>query len=615
MTSSARPSRRTITLTVYLVILAGVCVWTAVGGSILLLLVVVVAPALAVVRSRMALSASLALLLVVFAWTTLVVFIVSRYTRVPPILIVIGLAAVVGALCAIRLQRVGTTFTRSDTVDLAFTVTGALVWGAVIAVAAVIPGGSPISWAMTGDAANNVLFARTMLEQGGVSLGIGQNPVPLTTAFIGLFSLPGAVGGSTVGTEILALAEMWSFGIAAACVMSGALALSLIKRRSALGLLAVALASALPLGWTILSGPILLGFVNFHLTLALLTAGLVTLVHAGRAVLTSFVTVSLALAAVLALWAPLVGIPGVALVVLAIVHRKALLALRRGRLAIALLALAQPAGLFLALSVPSLIGQGDALQDSLGAVFDFKKIIVAVALVFAIVVGVLHMRATKTRDMGWVLIALVGGGGACLAALLWLRRNEANVWSYYQLKFLWFFLAMLLIVGVAAGLALAAVVDRRSVWSAVTIVAVLALVTGLDEYAKATVPTFSNDAQALKNPMARVVTGDFFSVGEDDRVFHRVVELMSADEKSILWESTDPDEDSIMFWVVQLSSSGVEDVDLRTFAYYHDGTSMEDLCTIRELIGPPVTVVTAKQDIADRVEAACAEFGPVRLEP
>ena len=59
-----------------------------------------------------------------------------------------------------------------------------------------------------------------------------------------------------------------------------------------------------------------------------------------------------------------------------------------------------------------------------------------------------------------MLIAVVGGGGACLAALLWLRRDADTVWSYYQLKFVWFFMAMLLIIGVAAGLAFAAsVVD------------------------------------------------------------------------------------------------------------------------------------------------------------
>ena len=89
---------------------------------------------------------------------------------------------------------------------------------------------------------------------------------------------------------------------------------------------------------------------------------------------------------------------------------------------------------------------------------------------------------------------------------------------------------------------------------------------------------------------------------------------MGEDERTILWESTDPDEDSIMFWVVQMSACSVDDVDLRAYAYYHDGQSMDDLCTVRRLIGPPVTVVTADPEIARRVEAACPEFGPVQLE-
>ena len=94
----------------------------------------------------------------------------------------------------------------------------------------------------------------------------------------------------------------------------------------------MAVTPSLPLGWLLLSGPLLLGFVNFHLTIAILVASLVTLIHASRAVLTSFVTISLSLGAVLALWAPLAGIPGVALLVLLIIHRTRLLALRRGRL-------------------------------------------------------------------------------------------------------------------------------------------------------------------------------------------------------------------------------------------------------------------------------------------
>ncbi|MGK3953401.1 hypothetical protein ACLKM7_13900 [Microbacterium sp. I2] len=607
---------RMIVLGVYLALLVGACVLPMFGGSLLVLVSVVLAPALLLLRSRMSLSAGLALLFVVFAWAVLVIMVVARYTGLPALAMVIVVGAVSGAFCAIRLHRRGSLFTRVDGVDLGFAAFGALLWCAVLLGAAVVPGGTPLSWAMSGDAANNVLFARELLQEGGVGLGRGENPVPLTAALIALFTLPATVmGAPSAGAQIIALAEMWSFGIVVSCLLCGALALSLARGRSTMSLIAAAVTSALPLTWIMLSGPVTLGFVNFHLTIALLIASLITLVHAGRAVLTSLVTLALAVALTLALWAPLAGIPGLAFLVLLIVQRKAVLGLRRGRLMLALVAVAQPVAVFFALSVPALVGQGNLLEEALGAVFEFKKVIVLAVLVLAVGFGLLHARATRSLDLIWVLTALVGGGGACLALLLWLRRNEENLWSYYQLKFLWFFLAMLLIVGVAAGLTFAAAISARSVRSAFAVVVTLATIVGVGEYARATVPTFSNDSQAVKSPLARMLVGDFFSVGEDDRVFDQVVDLTAATDRTILWESTDPDEDSIMFWVVQLSSTGVDDVALRKFAYYHDGQSMDDLCTVRELIGPPVTVVTADEAIVAGAAEACPELGPVVFAP
>ncbi|MFB7893135.1 hypothetical protein ACFC1I_13110 [Microbacterium sp. NPDC056044] len=614
MPSSGGSRRRAIVLATYLVVLVAACVWTFFGGSLLLPVGLVLLPALVLLRSRMSLSASLALLFVVFGWAVLGVMIVARYTGIPALAAVVAVAVAIGAFCAIRLYRAGPRFVRADVVDLGFAALGGLVWCGVVLAAIVIPGATPLSWAMSGDAANNVLFAREVLQQGGVALGAGQNPVPLTAALIAFFTLPAAVGGApSAGAQITALAEMWSFGIVAACVLCGALALAIARGRSAMALVAAAVGSALPLSWIMLSGPVTLGFVNFHLTIALLVASLITLVHAGRAALTSLVTLALAIALTLALWAPLAGIPGVAFLVLVIVHRKAVFALRRGRLVIAVLAIAQPVLVFLTLSVPALIGQGDLLEEALGAVFEFKKVIVLAALLLAVVFGLLHARFTRSPDLVWILIALVGGGGACLAFLLWLRRNQDTLWSYYQLKFLWFFLAMLLIVGAVAGLTFAAAISARAAWSAFAVVVVLSTIVGAGEFARATVPTFSDDVQAVKSPLARILSGDFFSVGEDDRVFEQVVRLADSDERTMLWQSTDPDEDSIMFWVVQLSSQGVGDVALRKYAYYHDGESMDDLCTIRRLMGAPVTVITADPSIVERAQESCPALGPVEL--
>ena len=66
MPSSGGSRRRAIWLATYLIVLAVACAWPFFGGSLLLLVGVVLAAALVLLRSRMSLSAGLALLFVVF---------------------------------------------------------------------------------------------------------------------------------------------------------------------------------------------------------------------------------------------------------------------------------------------------------------------------------------------------------------------------------------------------------------------------------------------------------------------------------------------------------------------------------------------------------------------
>jgi len=581
----------------------------------LLPLLLTLVPAVVVLRERLSLAASLALVLVALAWVTLLVFIAARYTGIPALVIVLTVFGAAGGAAATRIWRRGLYATRMDASDLLLMSVGGIIWCGTLVLAALLPDGTPVSWAMSGDAANNILFARALIDEGGVALGGGANPVPLVASFIALFTIGHTIDGvADVGSSIIALSEMWSFSIVAACVMAGALALSLQRRRTTVGLVGVAFSSALPVGWFMLSGPIVLGFVNFHLTIALLVATLVTLVSARQAALASLVTTSLALAATLALWAPLAGIPGVALAILLFVHRRDIFALRRGRLVIAVIAAAQPIAFFAAVSLPSLLAQGSALQGAQGAVFDFSRYLFLLLVVFVVVVSAAHILLVRSLDGAWVAAALLVGAGVCLAALLWVRRNEEDLWSYYQLKFLWFFMALLMIVGVAVGFAVVAAIERRPALSAIVACALAVTVVVVSDNAKSQAPTFNHDPQALANPLSRILIGDFFTVGEGDRVFDEVKTMLGKDEKTIPWALTDPDSNLMLFWVVQMSASSVDDVDLRKYAYYHDVQSMDDLCTVRRLMGPPVTVITSDADIAQRAQEACPELGPVLLE-
>ncbi|WP_345801872.1 hypothetical protein AAIB33_01855 [Microbacterium sp. AZCO] len=612
-TRLAAVNRRRAWLTAYLVVLVLSCAWTALGGPLSLLLVFVLAPVFVAVRARVSVGVSLALLLTASCWATLLVFLVSRYLPVPPLVLVLAAALAVGAGSALHLYRVGSTLTKADFADLAFAGTGGILWCAVLAVAWILPGASPVSWAMSGDAANNILFARRVLEDNGIAVGAGQNPVPLTSSLIALFMLPGhSFVAPSVESDILALAQMWSVGIVAASFVSGALVLSLVRRRGPLTYLGVAIGSVLPLSWLALAGSLALGFVNFQLTIALLIGCLLALSRSREGLLTSLVMVAMSLTLVLAVWAPLAGIPGLALVLFLFLHRREVLALRGWRAGVAIAAILQTVAFFVALSLPSFLTQGGALSDAQGAVMSFSRWLLLISAAMAITLGLLYSKVAGGAGGIRILIATLGGGGAGLLLLLWMRRNEADLWGYYQMKFLWLFLVILLIVAVAFGMALASWLEPRGFRSAVLFVAVLVAAAGVGGVAQVTVPSYNQNPQVMRDPLARIVTGDFFSAS-GDHVFDRVVAMADAESPSVLWRSGDPDEGGIMFWVLQMAATDVDDLPIRTLAYYRDSTTVDDLCELGRLMGPGLEVITADPGLADQA-AECKGLGKIVLQ-
>ncbi|MDL9980321.1 hypothetical protein [Microbacterium candidum] len=600
-----------IGLIAYLAVLVGAAVWTLFGGPMTALLVLVIVPAFGALRPRWGLARAVVLLLCAVCWGTLVVFTLSRWTGVPAIALVLAVAVLGGAASAIRLHRRGWASTRGDLSALGFAGTGGVLWCTVIGIAEVLPGGAPVSWSMMGDSANNVLFARSLVEEGGIALG-GANPVPLTSGLIALFMLPNhALVTSTASADIVALTQMWCWTIVAACVMSGLLLVAIVRRRDALGYLAIAGGSLLPLSWFILAGALGLGFVNFHLTLALLIGCLIVVVRARERPLATLVILSLALTSVLAVWAPLAGVPAVALALAIIGQWRAYIGLRGWRLVIAIAALLQSVVFFATVSLPSYFSQGTALKEAAGAVFVVSKRMLVAAAVATLVLGALYAWRRRSAAGVVILIAGLGGGTLGLAVLLWMRRGQQEVWAYYQLKYAWLLMALLFILAVAFAIALATSATLSAVPAAAATVVVVLSALGFAALVQATVPAYGTDPQLMRNPMARILTGDFFVDGKGDRVFHRVAQFTDAPTRSILWKSGDVDEGTTMFWIIQMSSSGVDDTGLRIYAYDRDLDSMKDLCQIRQRMGPPVEVITSGPALPSEVAQACPGLGAV----
>lgn len=605
---------RSAVLAVYLAAVLGVGVWCTVGGPALLLAVLIAGIVLAACCTRMTLAGGVAVLVAGAGYLALALFVIIRVAPLPPIVVLVGLALAIAAGCTWLLMRHRAPWWSAEaSADLCFASIGGVIWLLVMAGAQLLPSGTPFSWAMYGDAANNLLFARGLIEHGGIAFGPNENPVPLTATLIAVLMLPATVSErATVAQEVAALSQMWSAGIVLSCLACGVLVLAASTRRGALRYIGASISSLLPLSWLVLAGALELGFVNFALALALIVCCLI-LVFPGTAGLTvRLTTLTILVTLVLAVWSPLAAVPGAAIAVVAVSERHEVAAIRGARLATIAIGVAQAVAFFVALPLPSLFSQGDALSEATGAVLRFPAWLLGMAVGGAALSGILYTRLARGPGVRVVVVA-VAGGALGLGVLLWLRRGEEGLWGYYQVKMLWLLIAFYLVVSVALAVSAAASLRRRDVTRGAVFSVALLFALGLGENSRSVEEDYRSNAQLQAAPLVRPLLGQFFVDGYGDRFFERVTALTDAPSASILWRTGDPDEAAINFWIIQMLSSRVDNDELRTYAYVRDPDSVEELCRIRALMGPPVIVWTADSVTAEEVEANCADLGPVRL--
>ena len=164
-----------------------------------------------------------------------------------------SVVGVAGVVVCVR-KRAGLRLPTNLRPGLAATA-GALIWFAVIGVAQVVPGAARLSWAMQGDSANNVLFSRQIILDGGIRLGAGENPVPLPAgppAIAMEFGRSSVDSADLLRHDVTAFAALWALLIGVSAVMAGLLAgrvASAAGARSLVVGLSAAFGSAVPLAW------------------------------------------------------------------------------------------------------------------------------------------------------------------------------------------------------------------------------------------------------------------------------------------------------------------------------------------------------------------------------
>lgn len=477
--------------------------------------------------------------------------------------------------------------------------TGAAAWLASRLVASAMPVGSSVAWATLNDAANSLMFGRQIIIDDGIRLGITENPVPFVASIIASMTMPGRADSTSDGVashDVLAFVSTWSLLIAALCVAVGLLARQMLRDASrTMRVLGPAVASLLPLSWMISGLSFEYGYINVPPTLILLVGSLVAYFASRQAPVLAFAVIVASGAMMMTSWSPLTLMPAFLAMLVLVRHARRLwsapMVVRLSLTALVLFVLI----LAIAVVLPTFNASRDAIVSDVSFYpFRLRHLIVLLVVVSALAAVLWWKRGRADAMLAFVAIAV--GGGSAIGVFLYARRNEAELWAYYSYKALWFLLMILLILAVVYAIAAIGDLTKRA-WisaSALGMVGVCTIAYG----------SFANHVPeyGAMNAIERVVTGTVLVDNAGDRAWDTILELADSDPHAILWNSSDPNEVFIDFWLIKLASPGFDDSELHVLAYVFDRTDVADLCRFAELTGPALRVITADEDLVGAIE-------------
>jgi hypothetical protein len=553
-------------------------------------------------RRGVALSGAVVSLAALIALVVLLLLTAAVRAPMWPTLLVV---TVVLALAGVALLARGPRLRRPHPVTLAIwlpATLGAFAWFGTMIATVFVPGASRYSWAMLGDSANNLLFAREVIYRGGLGVGPESNPVPLPSALLAIVMAPGrdatAVGELT-RHDIGALTQVWGVVIAVMCIVVGVTAASIARAAGARpAVLAVtsAAASLLPLTWFFTGYPIEFGFFNAHVAIPLVLLAVLAFISAPQQPVIGVAAQFLAATTLLSVWSPLAVVPVVLGLVLIVPNLRLLW--RQGGSARWLLiaSIVQFLAYGLGMVLPTYLAQAVALGAPGGA-YPFRHAFIyglgvgAIAVVFAAFHRPSHVVVRA-------VVSTVLAGAAGLGALLFVGRDAVTPWTYYPLKFAWLMSAVViaLVFGAAVAVAVRYIRPLAGQLAGVGVVVAGTLVV---------LSLLSQVAAGPRYPMDRLLAGDIY--GDGDQLAEQIFEYATADQAHLMWRSADPLEGSVNFWVLEMwADSMTANLDLRFAAYgLYDVEDPADLCKIVTLMGGDVIVHTADPGLAAAVAAQC----------
>ncbi|MCU1543555.1 MAG: hypothetical protein JWM50_1420 [Microbacteriaceae bacterium] len=495
---------------------------------------------------------------------------------------------------------------------------GAFCWLVVRVLSMVLPDGSSIAWAMSGDTANNLYFARTILGDNGIAIGAESNPVPVVASALAVpLALAHLSPSSTpsLAIDLSVFAWTWSAVIMICCVAMGVVVASLVgPGRTVTRAVTGAIGSLLPLTWFITGLPIDFGYLNAHFALALLLACWLVFLASDRTPAPAL-TVLVALAILLLLtWTPVVLVPVAFGVVVAVRHRRALLRTRGVALATPLVAAVAFLGLTATLTAPTYFAQADELAAG-GHGYPATWIL-AIVLIGTALLSTAWLRTRLAVPLFPGMSALLLASYAALASTLYVARDLFDQWTaYYPAKLAWLLCALLM--PVAASLLVGALTINRGLARSTLAVATATLAVAT----AACVPLGLPDNYTPLQPADRILTGESWHTGDD--AARVIVALADTGGVGLLWDTRSTDEAVINFWAMDAAGGHYKGVTaLRAFAFDeyrayratggHSAQSWNELCALLRNRSVSATVYTdnpeLQRDLAERCTGSEARF-------
>ena len=500
---------------------------------------------------------------------------------------------------------------------------GPIVWATGVATATIRLGHLPLSWAMGGDASNNVVFARQVVVANGIRAVGDPNWIPLPHVLISLFMAPGRAGaapGPLLLHDLDAFTLTWAFLVAVTCITAGALTFGVARvvaaTRPRVLVAASAGGSLLPLTWFFSGYPIAFGFVNAHVALALVLAAFGAYLGAGRTPGMATGALSLNATLMLATWSPLVVVPGGLLVAVILRRHRDLRRSRGVEKALIISALGVLVLYFGAVELPIVMGS-TGLLGSGGGFLGFPRWGMPL-LGFTAVAVSLIVRSRSGAKLTIGVVTTVCCLAAGLGAVLVLGGHGLLAWTYYPHKFAW--LGELMLVTLLTGLAPGLIPVRVRERSAVVL------------YAGLLVAVFVGLGGAVRSPLAVLAKSNLGSSpvafialhgdgGNRDALPQAIADLTRPDELRLLWRSGEAVENDADFWTLNLRAGAIADemtpednYTLRLLGYFPDHTGAEGLCTARTLGGIPVLAVTRDTSLSEEVHNQCPDLDGIRVE-